>query len=392
MPSLHFALLATGTRGDVQPFVALGEELARRGHHVRVCAHEDFSGLVLRARGKGDANHWSRRMHMVALQKCARHDPSSPAWVASVSLADFVRRTRGERSRQFEQEQIAFLECCQPVLSSSGRHLPRADVIVSSQFTRASSVAVCDLLQIPMWSVNLLPSAPTAAWGPLSGVYPASRPNGMVFHSCKSDADVWSHSRCCCISSGMLHKFRWWEMCFKIVVATLWYTTIATVTHAFRKSLGLPKQTTDESLYGPYYTPTVFAYSNELLPCVPWDWPTWYSVTGFLVLSDVSADEGTGERDAKRSSATNVLAADLERWLSKIEGSDGCCAPVCITFSSMPVDTTLIDALLRALEGMPVVFLFGSNSDVMAALDLKEGRTVQVIVLCCFAQQGRTTD
>ena len=367
---MHIALLATGTRGDVQPFVALGEELARRGHNVRICAHEDFRGLVLRARNeKAHGNdHWSCRMHLIALANCTRHDPSDQAWVAAASLPDFIARTHADRSRQFDQEQRAFLGCCQAVVSSSGgARLPRADVIISSQFTRASSVAVADALAVPLWSVNLLPSAPTAAWGPLSGDYPASHPNKMAFYASKSDM------QCC---SGFLHKCAWWGFYLKIVVATLWYTTIVKATLAFRDSLGLPKQTTDESLFGTYYTPTVFAYSNELLPCVPWDWPPWFHVTGFLVLGDLRA-ENTGNVGGRSSHdrGCRMLAADLERWLSGMEVSDKHGSPVCITFSSMPVDARLVDALLQALEGTPTVFLFGNNASVMDALRLKEGES-----------------
>ena len=358
-PGLHIALLATGTRGDVQPFVALGEELAKRGHHVRICAHEDFRALVMRARNKfgQERDHWSARMHLVALtnDNCEQHDPSDPAWVEATSLPDFIARTHAKRSRQFEREQTAFLRCCQPVISSfAGDNLPSANVIIASQFTRASSVAVADLLDVPLWSVNLLPSAPTAAWGPLSGEYPASNPNSMRFFGKKADAS-------CC--SGYIHKCAWWIFYIKIVVATLWYTTIAKATLAFRVSLGLRKQTTDESLFGTCYTPTIFAYSNELLPCVPWDWPPWFNVTGFLILSDLSAA-------SDNSNPGGQLEADLEHWLAGIE-ADAQGAPVCITFSSMPVDTRLIKSLLLALEGTPTVFLFGKNAHVMDALCLK---------------------
>jgi len=39
-------ILAAGSRGDVQPMVALGVGLARAGHDVTLCAGDDFEGLV----------------------------------------------------------------------------------------------------------------------------------------------------------------------------------------------------------------------------------------------------------------------------------------------------------------------------------------------------------
>ena len=405
---IHFALLATGTRGDVQPFVALGEELAKRGHHVRICAHESFRSLVMRSSSEAFyslSSSWAHRIYFVPAVDCEPHDPSSPEWISAKSLPDFVRLTAAERSLQFEQEQTAFLKCCQPVQAESFASdptigsgpratkimLPQTDVIISSQFTRGPSVAASDLLQIPLWSVNLLPSAPTRAWGPLSGSFPASAPNRMVFHGSKKDADKIRQdnvcARCCCVSSGLIHKLYWYAYYFRLLVVTLCYTSIAKTTLAFRDSLGLRRQTPDESIWGTYYTPTIFAYSNELLP-PPWDWPSWFKVTGFLVLSDRLHEPGrSGNVAAKsdelcentpkyisvRRKSTGLLKPDLERWISSVEASENLSAPVCITFSSMPVDPRLLGALLQALEDVPTLFLYGNNYQALEYYDLVEG-------------------
>ena len=45
-PGLRFTALTWGSRGDVQPFVALGAELVRRGHRVRLAARAPFRSLV----------------------------------------------------------------------------------------------------------------------------------------------------------------------------------------------------------------------------------------------------------------------------------------------------------------------------------------------------------
>ena len=46
---MEFFLVAVGTHGDVLPFIALGHELARRGHGVAVAAPAPFEGMVRRA-------------------------------------------------------------------------------------------------------------------------------------------------------------------------------------------------------------------------------------------------------------------------------------------------------------------------------------------------------
>jgi sterol 3beta-glucosyltransferase len=43
---LIITLLTTGTRGDTQPYIALGVELKKAGHHVRVAAFETFENFV----------------------------------------------------------------------------------------------------------------------------------------------------------------------------------------------------------------------------------------------------------------------------------------------------------------------------------------------------------
>jgi sterol 3beta-glucosyltransferase len=45
-PALRFAALTWGSRGDVQPFVALGAELVRRGHRVVLAARAPFRSFV----------------------------------------------------------------------------------------------------------------------------------------------------------------------------------------------------------------------------------------------------------------------------------------------------------------------------------------------------------
>jgi hypothetical protein len=48
VPPLDVAMLIAGTRGDVQPFVALALELQRYGHRVRVATHATFRQVVER--------------------------------------------------------------------------------------------------------------------------------------------------------------------------------------------------------------------------------------------------------------------------------------------------------------------------------------------------------
>src|SRR4030065_796197 len=43
---MHFSIAAVGSRGDVQPYLALGLGLQNAGHQVRICADQLFENMV----------------------------------------------------------------------------------------------------------------------------------------------------------------------------------------------------------------------------------------------------------------------------------------------------------------------------------------------------------
>ncbi|KAL9248246.1 hypothetical protein vseg_021590 [Gypsophila vaccaria] len=47
LPPMQIVMLIVGTRGDVQPFVAIGKRLQEYGHRVRLATHQNFKEFVL---------------------------------------------------------------------------------------------------------------------------------------------------------------------------------------------------------------------------------------------------------------------------------------------------------------------------------------------------------
>ena len=43
---MRIAIIAIGSQGDVQPYVALGQGLIKAGHTVRLATHQDFETFV----------------------------------------------------------------------------------------------------------------------------------------------------------------------------------------------------------------------------------------------------------------------------------------------------------------------------------------------------------
>jgi len=46
MPMMHFVCLTIGSRGDVQPYIALGLGLRREGHRVTIVTHEEYKSWI----------------------------------------------------------------------------------------------------------------------------------------------------------------------------------------------------------------------------------------------------------------------------------------------------------------------------------------------------------
>jgi len=46
MPSKHFVCLTIGSRGDVQPYIALGKGLQKEGHRVTIVTHEEYKEWI----------------------------------------------------------------------------------------------------------------------------------------------------------------------------------------------------------------------------------------------------------------------------------------------------------------------------------------------------------
>lgn len=43
---MKFSFITIGSRGDVQPFIALRKGLLRKGHSIRICAMKPFKDVI----------------------------------------------------------------------------------------------------------------------------------------------------------------------------------------------------------------------------------------------------------------------------------------------------------------------------------------------------------
>jgi len=45
-PAMNIVIMIVGSRGDVQPYLALGQQLVKDGHRVRIATHDTFNTFV----------------------------------------------------------------------------------------------------------------------------------------------------------------------------------------------------------------------------------------------------------------------------------------------------------------------------------------------------------
>lgn len=234
----EISIVASGSRGDVQPYVALGKGLKEAGYHVRLLASDDFetlvtgAGLVFCSTGEGIE---------AALQ--------SDAWRKTIESGNFLAILA--RMRTEMQRGAARIAQRMPGL------LVGSDLIVTGMAGMTGVFSIADMLKIPVMEAYVFPFTPTQAFPsplvpnlPVGGVF-----NRLSFHAMQQL--LWQSSKVADVKT--------------------------------RQVLGLPKG----SFWGPFRSlarrsdPVVYGYSQHVLPR-PDDWPPQQYVTGYWFLDEPS--------------------------------------------------------------------------------------------------------
>lgn len=142
---MRIALLALGTRGDVQPYVALAKGLAAAGHDIRLLSHENYKSLVT-AHGldfrpvKGDV-------------QAVLESPEMSELVETGNFVAINRRAAQEAQRAAVQWAKDGLSACRGV-----------DLIIAGLGGFSIAVALAEKLDVPVAQAYLVPFWPTRAF------------------------------------------------------------------------------------------------------------------------------------------------------------------------------------------------------------------------------------
>lgn len=306
---MKVAIPLTGTRGDVQPGVALALELRARGHDVVVGAPPnlvDFTaatGLTAQTCGPDVQQLYSSEAGQKAL-----------AAGSSLRLMQLVGKQMAEYADRMNNEVVAV--CA------------GADVIVSTLLTEDRAASVAEASDTPMVTMHGFPGRATGAY-PFPGALPPHwRPPAPVNRA------TWA------------------------VAENLRRVVFMRYLNRLRLDLGLPKTAqSPAAMLAARNVPEVQIYDPALVPGLAEDWGERRPLVGFLALPR-EAREAVGELADDHS--------DLLAWIAEGE------PPVYYGFGSMPIRDThqilaMVEEVSRRLGRRALVSAGWSDLDTVNA-------------------------
>lgn len=249
----RIAILAHGSRGDIQPMVAVADELVRRGHDVALTVNSNLA-------------EWAGRSGVEVLPMAFDGDEflrseGGRTLLSSGKLVDFSRELARREAAANRVISQTLIDCCRG-----------ADLIVSTVLTVFRATAIAERFGTNHGMMTTMPVQPTRAWANLLAPVRQLRVgalNRASFHATMS----------------------------------VWWRSFAPCQAELREMLGLPADSRRPAVER---LPSAGAYSEVLVPR-PADWDGRHQITGFATLTP-ELRERLGEAQAPDG---------LEDWLER---------------------------------------------------------------------------
>ncbi|KAJ7778801.1 UDP-Glycosyltransferase/glycogen phosphorylase [Mycena maculata] len=179
-PSMNIVIMIVGSRGDVQPYVALGKLLLADGHRVRIASHETFRTFVNEA-GLEFFNIGGNPQDLMSYMV---KNPGLMPGMTSLTNGDISRK----RKMLTEMINGCWLSCHSPC-QETGRTFA-ADAIISNPPAFAH-VHCAEALGIPLLLSFTMPWSPTASFPhPLVNIKSSNAENGLTNYLSYALADI----------------------------------------------------------------------------------------------------------------------------------------------------------------------------------------------------------
>ncbi|KAF2661730.1 glycosyltransferase family 1 protein [Lophiostoma macrostomum CBS 122681] len=226
---LNIVCLTIGSRGDVQPYIALCKEFLKEGHKPRIATHIEFEDWI---RGHGIDFAPVHGNPAELMQICVEH---------GMFTYGFIKEANSK-----------FRGWLDDVCSSAWKASQGADVLIESPSAMAG-IHIAEALGIPYLRAFTMPWTRTRTY-PHAFAVP-DRKLGGAYNSA---------------------SYQWFDKLF-------WVAIKGQLNRWRRRELGL--QGTGWSKMAPNSRPFLYNFSKHVVP-PPGDWPDWVKVTGYWFLDE----------------------------------------------------------------------------------------------------------
>ncbi|SNX85601.1 probable UDP-glucose:sterol glucosyltransferase [Melanopsichium pennsylvanicum] len=226
---LTFTMLTIGSRGDVQPYIALAKALQADGHRVRIATHAEFGDWIMG--------------HDIEFSEIG----GDPAELMRICVEN------GTFTVSFLREGVTrFRDWLDDLLASAWRACQGSDVIIECP-SAIAGIHVAEALQVPYFRAFTMPWTRTRAY-PHAFAVPNKKAGGNYNY----------------MSYVIFDQMFWRASSFQI--------------NRWRKNLLALKPTSFDKLEQ-HKVPFIYNFSPSLVPR-PLDWFEWIHVTGFWFLDN----------------------------------------------------------------------------------------------------------
>ncbi|TFY63256.1 hypothetical protein EVJ58_g3358 [Rhodofomes roseus] len=227
--SLHFTFLTIGSRGDVQPYIALAKGLMKDGHRCRIATHGEFKDWI--------------EAHGIEFGYVG----GDPAELMRICVEN------GTFTVAFLKEgMLKFRGWIEDLLKTSWEACQGTDVLIESP-SAMSGYHIAEALGIPYFRAFTMTWTRTRAY-PHAFAVPGHKMGGNYNY-----------------------------MSFVLFDQVFWRATAGQINRWRRDTLGLGSTSLDKM--EPHKMPFLYNFSPVIVP-PPLDWPEWIHVTGYWFLDD----------------------------------------------------------------------------------------------------------
>jgi len=245
---MRIAIIALGSRGDVQPYIALGQGLRKAGHTVRLVTQQDFEALAK-----------SHGLEFWLMRGSSQEGIESKEWRELSEKGNPIAITR-LLMKEYQRAVIEWVEdglaACQGM-----------DLLITGSMGLHIGIALAEKLRIPLLQAHVIPVTPTRTFP--SVLLPQTLLNlGGAFNLISS----------------------------RLILQMAWLGGRPVINRARKKVLGLTPASFAEPFLSsrPKGFPALYGFSPSVVP-TPADWGADDHVTGYWFLDQ--ADDWTPPQD-----------------------------------------------------------------------------------------------